>query len=501
MPIIPLGDAPRWHAQHLGADETAVVYPDGGLTWGELERRATRRARLYRSLGVAEGDFVTLALPNGVAFHEAAFAVWKCGAVPTIVSAKLPAQEFQAITDLVKPKLVVGGEGAVEGVRRLAAGESGEGLSDAPFDAPIHKYWKAMTSGGSTGRPKVIVDHQPAQVDLDAAPTQNAMQMRPGMVVLNPGPLYHNAPFLMTHLALSIGCKVVGMAKFDPEEALRLIEAHRVNWVTLVPAMMHRIWSLPKEVRDRYDLSSLQVVWHMAAPCPAWLKEAWIDWLGGEKVWELYGGTEAIGGTVIRGDEWLARRGSVGRPPPTTEIRIVGEDGSPCGPGEIGEIYFRLPPQEAMPSHYIGAEAKTLDREWMTLGDLGHRDEEGYLYLADRRTDLILRGGANIYPAEIEAALDAHPDVGSSLAVGLPDDALGQRVHAIVQPRPGSGLDAAALHAFAATRLERYKLPESYEFVADPLRDDAGKVRRSAVRDERLTWLSEGRDFRERPPR
>ncbi len=502
MSVISLGDALRHHADRLGPDAVAITYADAALTWAELDARANRRARLFQSLGVKPDDFVTISLPNATLFHETVFAVWKCGATPNVVSAKLPAHEFRAIVELVQPRLVVGASAEVlPGFQCVAGSADASGFAASQVLEVAPRYWKAMTSGGSTGRPKVIVDHLPGQVDLDSQATQAAMQMTPDMVVLNPGPLYHNAPFMMSHMALAIGCPVIGMTRFDPEEALRLIEAHRVNWVTLVPAMMHRIWSLPPEVRERYDVSSLQVVWHMAAPCPAWLKEAWIDWLGGEKIWELYGGTEAIGGTVIRGDEWLAKRGSVGRLREGAQIKLLGEDGQPTAAGEIGEIYFKVPEPEAMPYHYLGAEPKEAEPGWQSLGDLGLVDEDGYLFLADRRTDLILRGGANIYPAEIEAALDAHPQVGSSVAVGLPCEELGQRVHAIVQPRPGVELDLQALHSFVADRLARYKLPESYELADAPLRDDAGKVRRSALRDERVAWLADGRAFQLRPHR
>jgi bile acid-coenzyme A ligase len=343
-----------------------------------------------------------------------------------------------------------------------------------------------MSSGGSTGRPKIIVDHQPAEIDLERPLTAMSVGMTPEMVVLIPGPLYHNAPFLFATQALAIGCPVVGMDRFDPEEFLRLVQAFRVNWVQVVPTMMHRIWSLPRAVRERYDVSSLQVVWHMAAPCPPWLKEAWIGWLGAERILELYGGTERIGSTVIRGDEWLRKPGSVGRS--HGRVRALAADGSDCAPGEVGELHFRLTGSGERPYHYIGDEVSRIRGDWESLGDLGWLDEDGYVFLADRRTDLILRGGANIYPAEVEAAIEAHPGIASSAVVGLPDPDLGQRVHAIVQPGD-DGLELADLHRFLKGRLAPYKLPQSYEFWSEPLRDDAGKVRRSGLRDERIVWM------------
>lgn len=301
-------------------------------------------------------------------------------------------------------------------------------------------------------------------------------------------------------MALFGGSRLVGMDRFDAESMLCLIERHHVTWVNLVPAMMHRIWALPRRIRERYDVSSLETVWHMAAPCPVWLKRAWIDWLGAEKIWELYGGTETFGATVIRGDEWLNRPGSVGKSI-GGRIRIADEAGQDCKVDEIGEIFFEPPSAKATPTEYIGAQPRMDVSGWYSFGDLGRLDHDGYLFLADRRTDLILRGGANIYPAEIEAALDAYPDVASSLVIGLSSEDLGQRVHALIEPRAGSNINLQALQIFLAERLAKYKLPESYELVDHPLRDDAGKARRTAIRAERERWLVEGRSFATRSGR
>ena len=259
-----------------------------------------------------------------------------------------------------------------------------------------------MTSGGSTGRPKVILDHQPAVTDT-------AVDQRLGITrdvsLLNPGPLYHNAPFILSHTALFAGGRLTGMVKFDAEETLRLIEASRVQWVNFVPTMMHRIWALPDEVRNRYDVSSLQIVFHMAAPMPPWLKEKWIEWLGPERIWELYGGTEAQGACVINGVEWLEHKGSVGKILDSSQLRIIGEDGNDVPTGETGEIYFLPNDGAGSTYHYLGADPKRRADGWESLGDIGRLDADGYLYLGDRLADMILRGGANIYPAEVEAAV------------------------------------------------------------------------------------------------
>jgi bile acid-coenzyme A ligase len=228
----------------------------------------------------------------------------------------------------------------------------------------------------------------------------------------------------------------------------------------------------------------LKTVWHLAAPCPPWLKEEWIAWLGPDTILELYGGTEGQARTVITGQEWLEHRGSVGRVYPGGEMKAVDAQGNELPAGEIGEIYMRWTPDVAPTYRYIGAEARTLPGGWESLGDIGWFDAEGYLYLADCRTDMILVGGANVYPAEVESAIDEHALVQSSAVVGLPDDDLGNRIHAIVQAHPD--LTAQDLERHLAERLVIYKRPRSIEFTAEPLRDDAGKVRRSALRAERI---------------
>ncbi len=251
----------------------------------------------------------------------------------------------------------------------------------------------------------------------------------------------------------------------------------------MVPTMMKRIWRLPPEVRGRYDLSSLQTVWHLAEPCPMWLKEAWIDWLGPDRIVELYAGTEAQASTVITGAEWLEHRGSVGRPI-VGEIMICDPQGDEVPARTEGEVWLRGG-QERPTYRYVGAEARRRDGGWESLGDHGYVDEDGYLYLGDRMQDMILVGGANVYPAEVEAALQEHPAVRSCVVIGLPDDDKGSRVHAIVEADPADVSQAAILE-FLGERLARYKLPRTIEFVDQVLRDDAGKVRRSELRRQRL---------------
>lgn len=481
MTALPIGQAIAfWAAKEAHAP--AITHEGRTVTRAEFDARTNRLARAYEALGVVEGDLVTIGLPNGIEFYEAAFAVWKLGATPQPVSAKLPHVERQAIIEVANAKLVIGAEPGAHGdVTCLAAGYEPDGsLSDAPVPTKISKYWKAPTSGGSTGRPKIIVAAEPGVFDPEEAP----LGMEVDKAQLVPGPLYHNAPFSFSCRALICGNHIIIMTRFDAEETLRLLEEHRVDWVMMVPTMMQRIWRLPEEVRTKYDLSALRMVLHLAAPCPAWLKEEWINWLGGERIHELYAGTEAQSVTWITGTEWLEHRGSVGRPMAGGQMKILDEDRNELPPGEVGEVFMRPDKGQGATYHYLGAEPKAIEGGWESLGDMGSMDEDGFLYLADRQTDMILSGGANIYPAETEAAIDAFPGVRSSAVIGLPDDDMGNLVHGIVDA-PG-GIDVDALQAHLAETLSRYKIPRTFEFVDAPVRDDAGKVRRSQLRAERI---------------
>lgn len=466
-------------ASNAGGDE-AIRYPDGALSWRAFEKRTAALAQRLIDHGVKTDDLVAVALPNGVDHHIASFAVWRAGATPCVLPAKLPGREFAQLIELARPRLLIGRRGGEtpDAVVRIDA-DAGNAPVDLADDLAAAN-WKAVTSGGSTGRPKLIVDHAEARFGERLEGICDLADIPRGGVMLNPGPLYHNAPFLFANLALLCGTRVVGMSRFDAEEALRLIESEKVEWVCMVPTMMHRIWSLPAEVRAKYDLSSLRRVLHLAAPCPPWLKRAWIDWLGADRIVEIYAGTEGPS-TMITGTEWLRKPGSVGRVS-RDAVTILDETGGLCAPGEVGEIFFAADTVERF--HYIGADRRTDEAGRMSLGDLGYLDEDDYLFLSDRRTDLILRGGANIYPAEVEAALIEHPAVIDAVVVGLPCDELGARVHAIV--RLAGNIPVEAIDAFVRERIAIYKCPASYEVTEADLRDEAGKVRRSALRAERL---------------
>jgi bile acid-coenzyme A ligase len=475
---VPLISYPQRLAQHLASDPThpALTDEQAMITRAELESLANRTARALAAKGVGQDDLVTIALPNGAAFVATTIACWKLGAVPQPVSARLPRRELDAIIELAGSRVVVETALDVDDFDDSPPGSDGDAVA-------VSKPFKAMTSGGSTGRPKLILANQPSLIDPDAAPL---LGMRIDGTHLMPGPLYHNGPFIWTFTALLAGNHVVLGGKFDAERTLQLIDEYHPDSLYLVPTMMARISKLPSEVRDRYDVSSLRVVWHLAAPCPPWLKEEWINWLGADVIWELYGGTEAQAATIITGREWLAHRGSVGKVN-VNQFKVLRPDGTECEVGEVGEVFMRPSDDESVRTYrYIGAEARRIDGGYESLGDMGSLDADGYLYLSDRQTDMILAGGANIYPAEIEAALDEHPRVRSCAVIGLPDDDLGNTVHAILHTDDGTPIDPDDLRAHLAERLVRYKIPRTFEFTTEPLRDDAGKSRRSALRTERL---------------
>ncbi len=470
-------------------DAPAITDHARTVTWGEFDARTNAIARGLAKAGVTFGDTVSIALPNGAAFLEAAFGLWKIGATPQMLSWRLPSHEADAVMELAGTPILIS-DGSVEGSRPRhdVEGLIALGGDDSPLPDVTAPVFKAATSGGSTGRPKLIMSGAPGVAIAAGGPVY---RIGPDDACVVPGPLYHNAPFTCSTNALMQGAHVVILPRFDAEETLKAVDRHRATWLYLVPTMMSRIWKLPEAVKAKYDLSSLHTLWHMAAPCPPWLKESWIGWVGADTVMELYAGTEAQSATIITGAEWLEHRGSVGKVA-AGEMAAFNEAGERLPPGEIGEIYLRRP-EGAPPSYqYRGAEARTLPDGWESLGDIGSFDADGYLYLADRRTDMILVGGANIYPAEIEAALDEHPGVHSSAIVGLPDDEMGATLHAIVHPKGAISEDELREHLRGL--LVPYKQPRSYEFVADHVRDDAGKVRRTQLRDERIARMKAGAD-------
>ena len=463
-------------------DRLAITCGEHSLTRAELESAANRLARDMAAGGARAGDMVTVALPNSVEWFVAFAASWKIGAIPQPVSARLPSRELEAILELADPAVVIGVTPELAGGRRtLPAGYRPDpALSDGPLPDVTSPAWKAPTSGGSTGRPKLIVSGDPASYDPDAPPLFGKVD---GCMVV-PAPLYHNGPIVWSCSAWLAGSHLVILPRFDAEATLQAIDRYGADTVYLVPTMMKRIWRLPEHVRDSYDLSSLESVWHLAEPCPQWLKQVWIDWLGADRIFELYAGTEAQAATVITGAEWLAHRGSVGRPAPGT-VMICDPDGNELPAGREGEVWLRTV-RDRPTYRYIGAAARSREGGWESLGDMGWLDDDNYLHLGDRLEDMILTGGANVYPAEVEAAIQEHPAVSSVAVIGLPDSDLGNIVHAIVEASP-EAVSKDDLLRFVADRVARYKVPRSIEYTDQPLRNEAGKVRRSALRAQRLT--------------
>ncbi len=465
MAALSLAEAPGRRTP----ERVALIHSEaqGELVWtfGQLAFRARQWSAWLTARGVKPDDLVAFAFPNGPEFFALTFGIYCVGATPAPISHKLPERERAEIVEVMQPAIFV----------TPADAAASETL--APGSGPVHvaRSWKACTSGGSTGRPKVIVDGRPAafdeKMDFIGIPADD--------VVLAPGPLYHNAPFSASVFALWKGDCVVTMERFDPERALALIEKHRVQWAMMVPTMMHRIFRLAPDVRQKFDLSSWKMVVHTAAPIAQWLKHAWIDWLGPDHIWEVYGATEGLVRCWIGGWDWLQRPGSAGLPAGGARLKILRPDGTECAPGEQGEVYAMPPGGPGSSYRYIGAERRATADGWESVGDIGHVDSDGYLFLADRRTDLIISGGVNIWPAEVEAAILAHPRIHSCAVLGAPDDDLGQRVHAVIETDDPS-LDLTALRAFLSDVLAVSKHPRSIVVSDKPVRDDAGKVRKAA---------------------
>jgi bile acid-coenzyme A ligase len=452
-------------------DRPAVVCGDREISYASLSARAESVAGRLRRLGVDRGDLVALALPNSIEFFVALFAVYRLDATPFPLSTTLPTPELESILETAQPSLVVD--------PAFDLSDDAGGVDELP-EVRAEQPWKAIGSGGSTGRPKVIVAGRPACVDVG----ERQYGVTPGDTVLVPGPLYHQGPFIFSTGALFTGGTAVVMPRFDAEETLATVERRRVTFLYLVPTMIHRIWRLDPAVRDAYDLSSLRMVLSTGAPWAPWLKKAWIEWLGPDRIVEAYGGTEEQGGLTISGRESLAHPGSIGAA--HEHVVVFDDHGAALPVGAVGELHFRNPGAASHTS--LGAEI--MEREgWRSYGDLGWISEDGYVYLADRRTDLIVSGGANVYPAELEGALEAHDAVRSAVVIGLPDDDLGQRVHAIVDVGKRTPDDAlvAEINRHLRSRIAGWKAPREYELVDSPLRDEAGKVRRAALREARLS--------------
>jgi acyl-CoA synthetase (AMP-forming)/AMP-acid ligase II len=505
---------PRIHAQNQ-PNALALIMAESGetVTYAELEARANRGAHALRALGAQTGDTVAMACDNRPEFFDLFWATQRSGITLVPMSTRLKLDEIAYIVEDSGSKLLLISDYLTEIAMELAAGKSAipglervlaigriaglpgwSELCAAQPATPIADEAdgeRMAYSSGTTGRPKGIRKRMPM-------PGTNPIVMQGGAklfghlfpfdgdsIYLSPAPLYHAAPMGFTTTTQSFGGTVVVMEKFDPEAYLALIERHRVTLTQVVPTMFIRLLKLPEQVRKRHDYSSLKAMIHAAAPCPVPIKQAMIDWLG-PVIEEYYAGTEGSGFVTVSSAEWLKRPGTVGRAK-IGKIRICNDEGHELHAGEIGNIYFSDGPEFI----YHNAPEKTassrnpLHPDWSTMGDVGRVDDEGYLFLSDRKDFMIIAGGVNIYPQEVENLLVTHPKVADVAVFGVPNTDFGEDVKAVVQPvhweDVGEAL-AAELIAWCRERLADVKCPRSIDFEQALPRAETGKLYKKELR-------------------
>lgn len=486
-------------------DHLAVVMAGSGrtLTYRELDDRSAALASALHARGLGRGDVVAMLTTNAaecfeiywaclrsglyitpvnraLSADEVAYIVTDSGARALIVSADLPvaADVLERLPDLENAFAFDGELPGFESYDALLA-SAPERLADQPRGADM------MYSSGTTGRPKGVKQAMlPIQVDQPGDPIAGLLggpfKVGPQDVYLQPAPIYHAAPLKWSGAVHALGGTVVMMEKFDAEAALAAIETHQVTCAQFVPTMFVRMLQLPEETRARYDHSTLRLAVHAAAPCPPEVKQAMIDWWG-PVVFEYYGSTEQNGITFISSPEWLTKRGSVGKAM-IGVARICDDAGRELPPGEVGTVYFE---RETRPFEYHNDPAKTAEAThpehdtWTAVGDLGYLDEDGYLFLTDRKAFTIISGGVNIYPAEIEAVLTLHPKVFDLAVIGVPDAEMGQSVKAVVQlknPADATAETEQELIAHVRERIAHFKAPRSVSFVDEIPRLPTGKL-------------------------
>jgi acyl-CoA synthetase (AMP-forming)/AMP-acid ligase II len=479
---------------------------DTTVTYLSLAERSLRVAGALHEAGLRRGDGVALMLPNRAEFLEVAWACQLSGLYYTPVNTHLTFDEVSYIVDDSEAGALFLDESMPDLTERLGRSHPGvevrvtvgaevpgwrpyeEMLSATPIRADRSDGTEMLYSSGTTGRPKAV--RRPLPTDNNGSWAQSVLELallhRYGMsassVYLSPAPLYHAAGVNYSMAVQRTGAAVVLMRRFDAEAVLRLIERHRVTHAQFVPTMFLRMLKLPPEVRARYDVSSLECVLHAAAPCPVDVKHQMMEWFG-PIIHEYYGGTEGFAGTTIGPEEWLAHPGSVGKPLTVVHIMVGGVE---VLPGEDGEIFFEGGP----PFEYFKDPAKTAsvanERGWRTLGDIGHVDSDGYLYLTDRSTFMIVSGGVNIYPQEAENLLVMHPKVVDAAVFGVPNPEFGEEVKAVVQPVEGlaTGPDfETELIEYCRAHLASYKCPRSVDFDPELPRDPNGKLYKRRIRD------------------
>ena len=507
----------KYTQQH--ADRPAFIMASSGesMTYAELDARSNQLAHLLRAQGLMRLDHYAIFMENNSRFVEACMAGERAGLYYTCINAFLTADELayiinnsesrllitsvdklavarQALIDCPRVALclVVGGGAAVAGtVGTATLCDHDTALAAYPAE-PIADEWLGtamLYSSGTTGRPKGILRPLPENPPSQPLPLFNFLsrlwQCEDGMRYLSPAPLYHSAPLANVSLALRHGGTVVIMETFDPEHYLALVEQYRISHTQLVPTMFSRLLKLPPEARSRHDLSSLKIAVHAAAPCPAQVKEQMIDWWG-PIIHEYYGATEGLGFTACDTAEWQAHRGTVGRVL-MGELHVLNELMQPVAKGTAGEIWFKT----ASPFVYFNdpertALTRSTDGSMSTVGDMGYLDDDGFLYLTDRSTFMIISGGVNIYPQECENLLITHPQVADAAVFGVPNEDLGEEVKAVVQTLPGVAHTpelAQALIAFCREHLAHLKCPRSVDFSDQLPRLPTGKLYKRLLRD------------------
>jgi long-chain acyl-CoA synthetase len=502
-------------------DKPALVMAGSGrsLTYAELDDRSLRLANRLRAAGLRRGDVVALLSDNKPETYEVYWAALRSGLYITAVNHNLTADEASYIVrDCGARALVVSAASArladlaaaldVEVEERLAYGGPVPGYGDYEAaladagDEPLPEQPHGddlLYSSGTTGRPKGIKLPLPDYA-VDE-PGYKYVTIFGGLygfdastVYLSPAPVYHAAPLRFGGVVHALGGTLVMMEKFEPEAFLAAVQAHRVTHTQVVPTMFVRLLKLDESVRASYDVSSLRCVVHAAAPCPVEVKHRMIEWLG-PIVNEYYASTEANGGTMIDSEQWLAHPGSVGVPLIGTP-HVCAEDGSELPAGQIGTLYFERAEFEGAPFEYHNDPAKTAATQhpahpnWTTVGDLGYLDPDGFLYLTDRQAFMIISGGVNIYPQEVEDLFSLHPAVFDIAVLGVPDDEMGERVVAFVQPAPGVEADeslATELATYARERLAHYKVPREIHFRDELPRTPTGKMVKGKLKEEYAT--------------
>ena len=507
-----MGDAPRgfWAAAQADPSRIAVVDSQGrSWTAGELLAAANQLVHGFRARGLVEGDVVASLSRNTPELLALLLAIFQAGWRYVPLNTHLTANEVAYILEDSGARVLVADDayadvaiaaadvaeladqsrlsvGAIDGFTPLA-----DVVAFQPSTDPDHRVGGQFMqyTSGTTGRPKAVdralPTFSPEQwIELFSS-NMTRYDIHPGgdAVHLVTSPMYHLAPLSFGFFALNFEHTVVLMEHWDPQEALRLIERHRVTYVQMVPTQMHRLMQLSEPVRARYDTSSLRQLTHAAAPCPADLKLRLFDWLG-PVIYEFYGATEG-GGTMARPEEWLAHPGTVGRPWAGADVKILDDEGNELPPDTIGTVYLKLMGDFA----YKGDDSKTAANrfgDYFTVGDVGEIDEEGYLYLRDRKIDMIISGGVNIYPAEVEGALLSHPAVGDAAVFGIPHEDWGEEVKAVVEPNPDYEPDpdlALELIEHCRTSIAGYKCPRSIDFTDAMPRDPNGKLYKRTLRD------------------